>query len=477
MAIDFGFLNALSGTKNWDAIRNDKRAALMYQQGANQLAEQKNKENEAAAAEVQKYQPAIQDMPVLPQGLERIKALSDTLKGPIAEGIKESNGDLEKWIKTRGMVDLHNYINTIYHHPTTQKELQNAVSKAHWQADQQAGLTERLLNPDGTQRNTFSSQLQDYENGKTDTLNYSGGFKAGKFDDSVFTKEFGGPNHYQPKPVDAKDYVSKAYQQLIDGGMNPTDARQQAITMGANYKQHVDSKGTPLYWKNLEYTPNMRLTEMKIKKMQQAGLMNEGGSYLARVYNNLATQSGSNADGSVKNYLPDVRYLHQVAGNLGFEMDEKNGGIKNVPLMTARGPVFSADFSQKIDFSGLDGKDVVVKPTNLLRKTGPDGKPQVFMGFTVSEGKDAANSTTVDGGALRSAPFNPFTRSHPAAGEKTVNGKHEFTVFQEIPYNETTVSSPKEQTKSAQQALSVGIQDQKFSEMLQDLDTEQDTGE
>ena len=275
MAIDFGFLNALSGTKNWDAIRNDKRAALMYQQGANQLAEQKNKENEAAAAEVQKYQQAIEDMPVLPQGLERIKALSDTLKGPIAEGIKESNGDLEKWIKTRGMVDLHNYINTIYHHPTTQKELKNAVSKAHWQADQQAGLTETLLNPDGTQRTPFGSQLQDYESGKIDSLNYGGGFKPGKWDEKFVGQTYGSANRYKPVSVrDEKEYASLMYEQLVAGGMEPLHARQQAMGGGSVYQQRLANGGPALQYKHDNWTPQDMLAMAKLKKLSEQG----GGS-------------------------------------------------------------------------------------------------------------------------------------------------------------------------------------------------------
>ena len=252
MALDFGLLTGLSGKKNWDVVRQQKKDAIAYQTALNAMQEKEISEQQAQQAAMAEYMNTVNSLPVLKPGMERIQEIEKTqLRPQIAEKIKKYGGDLVAYMKVEGGSDMRNYLNSLVNNPVTQKEILNAKQVGLWEADRKAGLMERMhFDPTtGVPIGTMEEQLQKYANGEIDAINYMGAFKPQEFDETVFSKEYGSSNRYKARQVTERDYLDRAFRELVGKGMKEKDAMQQAMMLTSNYKKHLDSKGAPLMYK------------------------------------------------------------------------------------------------------------------------------------------------------------------------------------------------------------------------------------
>ena len=183
--IDWGFLGALAGRKNFDALKQEKlrEIALVEQQNAikqNQIAQ-----NEAAQQGISQYLDTINQLKVLPQGLERIKEVDKTLRENITKGIMDSKGDVRKWLMSGGTKVLNEYKNNLVNNEVTQREIGNAYQTNKWLADKQAGLQEEYSFDEKGNPITFQDQYQKYQKGEIDKLDYKGAFKLPEYKSTI----------------------------------------------------------------------------------------------------------------------------------------------------------------------------------------------------------------------------------------------------------------------------------------------------
>ena len=92
MRLDYGFLSALSGRRNWDSIKAEKQRELQYQTMLNTTQEQENRSQQEKAAAIQNYLNTASSLKVLPRGLQRIQEVDQNLRQPIVENIKKYGG-------------------------------------------------------------------------------------------------------------------------------------------------------------------------------------------------------------------------------------------------------------------------------------------------------------------------------------------------------------------------------------------------
>jgi hypothetical protein len=249
---DWGVLSALRGRTDWNTIRGDKQRDLQYQAVINHMQEQKNAEQMQKQQAINEYMQTAGNLNVLPKGMERIRAIDDELRQPIIEKIKKYGGDLDKYWKVEGQSDMQNYLNNLLHHPTTVKEIMNASNFSRWQADKQAGMQELtdIDSATGKPVNFFEEQVHKYNLGDTDELNYKGGYKAGKTDETIFGKLYGDQDRYKAVPVGAVDFYDTKFRELMDAGLSEPAAKHQASLMTSSYKENYLNKGKPLYYKS-----------------------------------------------------------------------------------------------------------------------------------------------------------------------------------------------------------------------------------
>lgn len=257
MAVDWSVLGALRGRDNFDQLRADKQRDLSYQQVMNTMQEEDNRNQEQKQAAINQYLQTANNLQVLHPDMERIQAINEPLVQGIAENIKKYNGDLDKYWKVQGQVDMQQYLNQLMHHPTTAKGLMNASNASRWQADQQAGLQEHgEIDPTtGQLVKPFEGKLHDFLQGKTDELSYDGAFKPAKTDETIFSKLYGSTNPYKKVPVGVQDYADTKYRELRDAGLNDKAAKQQSSMMAGSYAAHLKSNGTPLLYKSDTWHP------------------------------------------------------------------------------------------------------------------------------------------------------------------------------------------------------------------------------
>lgn len=252
MPLDFGTYRALSGKKNWDAIRADKQMALQYQQMTNKIQEDNLRAQAAARDQIQAAFSEGAKLGLLEPGRERVKEIDLSLRPQIAEKIKQYNGDLDKYMRIEGMNDLQGYLNNLLHHPTTVEELNNYAQKLQSDKDRSEGLISRFETDPvtGEPIDTIDSQLDRYFKGETTRLNYKGAFKPAKAKLDVFGNRYGYSDKYKARDVSALDVANEVYQQAISGGLNERDARQQAIIEAANYERGIKNGGAPIRFKH-----------------------------------------------------------------------------------------------------------------------------------------------------------------------------------------------------------------------------------
>lgn len=251
MAVDFGILSALRSRDDWGAIKQEKQKELQYQSVINSMLEDDVAEQEQKQQAIQQYMDVANKLEVLPSGMDRIKEqVDEPLKRGLAEKIKKYGGDLDKYWKVEGQVDMQNYLNQLLNNPTTVREMMNASAAARWQADKQAGrqevgevdpLTGQLVSP-------FEQKLHEYNAGNIDKLDYEGAFDLPDFDTKVFQENYGDPKDpYRVVPVGGETFRTYAFTEFKKKGLDDRKAKQAADMYAAQYGQALKQPGFQPY--------------------------------------------------------------------------------------------------------------------------------------------------------------------------------------------------------------------------------------
>lgn len=243
---DWGFLSAISGKNNWSAIRQEKAMDLQRVALQNQLLQQRNNREQEAIGDMQNYLAQVNNIHVLDPDAQKINAYNEELKKPLREGLMKYKGDARMWLDSGGRVELQKYLQALKEGEPTKRGLMNALNYSKSIADQQKGLSYRptVWDANGVQQvGEFEQNYNDYLSGKTDRLNYRGGYEAPKGEPM---KDFGdtyGQDRFVAEPVDPQ----AVYQYWLDKGANlpPRDRQHAALQKTKEYMENLKSGGAP----------------------------------------------------------------------------------------------------------------------------------------------------------------------------------------------------------------------------------------
>jgi hypothetical protein len=409
--IDWGFLGALAGRKNFDALKQEKlrEVALVDQQ--NNILQNRVAQNEAAQQGISQYLDTINQLKVLPQGLERIKEVDKSLRENITKGIMDSKGDVRKWLMSGGTKVLNEYKNNLVNNEVTQREIGNAYQTNKWLADKQAGLQEEYSFDEKGTPITFQDQYQKYQDGKIDKLDYKGAFKLPEYK-STIPDRYAYMDKEKAKWADEKDVFNDAYQQFKD---LPENQRKQAAwhhTM--DYVKRVQSGAAPYQFKHDQRDPlKDELDRSRIAKNYSGvakdraaigALQQQQASFLAswnkgEIRPN-ATETIVDQNGKAIGKIPYMQLDNNTFGNWaslsGIEMKDgeaTNSGksaIKNMELYDMTGKVINLSNAQE------GGIQKVQLADSRAYKLGNDPRPFVKMYVHLDE-KNGMEHVQYDG--------------------------------------------------------------------------------
>lgn len=250
--IDWGFLGAISGRKNFDALKQEKLREVALVQQQNAILENRIAKQEAAQQGVSEYLDTINNLKVLPQGLERIKEVDKSLRENVTQGLMDAKGDVRKWLMSGGTKVLNEYKKNLVNNEVTQREIGNAYQTNRWLADKQAGLQEEYNFDEKGQPYGFEQQYQKYKNGEIDSLNYSGAFKLPEYK-STIPERYAFTDKEKGKSADPTDLYNDAYMQFKD--LPEKQRRQAAWHKAMEYTQALQSGAAAYEFKHDQRDP------------------------------------------------------------------------------------------------------------------------------------------------------------------------------------------------------------------------------
>lgn len=250
--IDWGFLGAISGRKNFDALKQEKLREVALVQQQNSILENRIAKQEAAQQGVSEYLDTINNLKVLPQGLERIKEVDKSLRENVTQGLMDAKGDVRKWLMSGGTKVLNEYKKNLVNNEVTQREIGNAYQTNRWLADKQAGLQEEYNFDEKGQPYGFEQQYQKYKNGEIDSLNYSGAFKLPEYK-STIPERYAFTDKEKGKSADPTDLYNDAYMQFKD--LPEKQRRQAAWHKAMEYTQALQSGAAAYEFKHDQRDP------------------------------------------------------------------------------------------------------------------------------------------------------------------------------------------------------------------------------
>ena len=252
MGLDFGGLAALSGVQPWQEIREERNRDSQRIAVLNAMSQQKNQQQQVAAQEIQQHLDTVGQIKVLSQDRDRIKAKNDALQEEIQNGIRNSHGNLQKYLETGGKTALQAYRNNLLESDEVQQGLKNSLMHNMATDAQMKGQTLRPTawqQGDKQVQGSYADNYAAFQKGDTHELNFAGGYEEPTGDPA---KEFGerfGNAEGKPQVAGAKDVYDYWKNTPKGKGMTEQDheivARQKAQAYAAQHGMNGEQGGYP----------------------------------------------------------------------------------------------------------------------------------------------------------------------------------------------------------------------------------------
>lgn len=410
---DWGVLTALQGQNNWQQRRYERQRETQLMMAQNQLLEQELGKQMQSAAAIDEYMQTISQVKALEPDVEKVRQKEQQLRQTIQSGVAKYGGNVKKYLLSGGINELNKYRRTLLDSPEVQTALSNSANYNEFLKDRKEGLTGRFtswkdINTGETKQGTFEQQYQDFAAGNTPTLNYRGGFKMPKFDETIFTKFYGNQNRtYQP--VSADDYYRAAFDQFAD--LNAEDRQSAAMLHTQNYVDRLKNKATPLHWKFDDPLDRQVKLSLIAKNRADAQAASIPEYYTNVLRSNQVTnpiipadnrnnplqikmQDGSNV--GLFSYLMPTDFSERIASNFGLLL--KDGQVQNKDNLVSMNNFYTID-GRKVDLSGVDVNSILsAVPMNQVIELN-DGKnvKRKGLAFTITLSEGAAENARIGG--------------------------------------------------------------------------------
>lgn len=243
---DYGTFLSLSGRKDWNVVRADRQNALLYQKQMNADLQNRIQQEAQSRAGVQEYMAQLNQASVLEGDLERVKGVEAEQRKKIVEGLKKAGGDYNKFLLGEGSGILNNYYQNVMQSKEMQGAINNKLTFAQGSLDTYMGRKQRpteVTLKDGTKKQvTFEEQLQMFDNGEIDRLEYKGSVVPTdlvKIQQAI--QQTFGKDPYTRKAATREDI----YEYATRFGAEDWEANQLADSYEAG---QIDGAETPIYF-------------------------------------------------------------------------------------------------------------------------------------------------------------------------------------------------------------------------------------
>lgn len=369
--IDWGFLGAISGRKNFDALKQEKLREVALVQQQNAILDDRIAKQNIAEQGVSEYLDTINNLKVLPQGLERIKEVDKYLRQNVTQGLMDAKGDVRKWLMSGGTKVLNEYKKNLVNNEVTQREIGNAYQTNRWLADKQAGLQEEYNFDEKGQPYGFEQQYQKYKNGEIDILNYSGAFKMPEYK-STIPERYAFIDKEKGKIADETDVYNDAYMQFKD--LPEKQRRQAAWHKTMEYRQALQAGAAPYIFKVDQRDPlKDALMESQTAKnysgiakdKAEIGALQQLQSRLQAIQNGQVPPDGNqpfvNTDDGQEFAIPysnlDANSNKHTIDLAGFDMDKDGFFTESSRVLLKTRKMTSAD-GKDVDFSNVEDGEI-----------------------------------------------------------------------------------------------------------------------
>lgn len=392
---DWGILSALSGVNNWNAIRAEKQRELQLVALQNAMMEQEQQKQLQSGAAVEEYLQTVSKIKALEPDMARIKTKNTELVKEIQEGVKNSEGNVKKYLLGGGINALNKYRQTLLDSEEVQTGLMNAFNHNRYIADVQAGMTPRSVswtdNTGADVEGDYATQFNEYNKGNVRRLNYQGAYKRPQYDAREHFAKFYGNDRYKQQPVGERELFTYIFEAAKKDGLSDRDATAFAVRETKIYGDQTAKGMTPFYFK---YDDPLA----KQEKLSRIGYYNaktaavkaaqEGVSFYSMLLNsNQETQPivlADNAkaptpvksiygDGHLYNYNLPSGFASTFAQGQGYMLDKgkivNKSNISNQASYTMSG--------RRLDFSNVGDNEIVSAepiPTVVDLTVGGDNK-------------------------------------------------------------------------------------------------------
>lgn len=432
--IDWGFLGAISGRKNFDTLKQEKLREIALVQQQNSILQNRIAQQSAAEEGISQYLDTINNLKVLPEGLERIKEVDKTLRENVTKGIMDSKGDIRKWLMSGGTKVLNEYKKNLVNNEVTQREIGNAYQTNRWLADKQAGLQEEYNFDEKGQPYGFEQQYQKYKNGEIDSLNYTGAFKLPEYK-STIPERYAFIDKEKGKTADETDVYNDAYMQFKD--LPEKQRRQAAWHKTMEYRQALQAGAAPYIFKVDQRDPlkdaeaYARINKLKwstAKDKASIGALQQLQSRLQAIQNGQVPPDGNqpfvNTDNGQEWSIPysnlDANSNEHTLDLAGFKVDKDGNFVESSKNLLKTKKMLSADGGD-VDFSNVPDKEIKksqAADTKIYYKEDANGKVVPYRLVRTIMTEKGAEAATFNGKPIEGESWGQSNINKPPLSKR-----------------------------------------------------------
>lgn len=340
---DFGLYSGLMRKSNiFETKAANRQMEIGLAERMDQRAQVKLERQAAADAKIQEFYDTVNQLDVLEQDKERISAADKRYRTDVINGIRQYNGDVDKFLLTGGAGTLAAYRNNLMASEEVTGAIANKTNYAQWMNAQANGLWVKdvgvdvdVFNPDGTVTKERQIVPMDqawgmFEKGQIEKLPWDGAEQDIDVGPDAFQSLFKDPRN--PYSQDTHVAPQDVYLWVRERG----GSHEQATAKMEKYEQYVSQGGTEWRYKS---------GDMMQKKIQEAQLRNMNQQYKmnqAKMSQEMGKTNVLDFQARIRNAAPgeDIKLLPEeekfFANQFGFVWDEDTGQYKttrNVEVM------------------------------------------------------------------------------------------------------------------------------------------------
>lgn len=435
MALDFAIYEGFRTRPRLDREVAAKRENIQYLQGIASLAQQRQQQQVQAERAVAETTAIYDQIKSLNRDKEALVSLVEEEEAKIISGIAKSGGDPYKYLNSGGYSSLKQYHSNIQN----SEQMNVLVANKQKQAAYMEALSKgemplpTMMNINGKEQVvSFGQQLQMYENGEIDQLQWRGAQKPVQIDPLALLKIPNPDNPLKSRFVTTEEYQSM----LIAKGQDPILASQIAVASTVN-----GTKRTNLRFGVNEAAIRQRMGSSR-KTLDSYDMFTNVPEYFHMLKTTTVAEDMVDQNGNPVNFSNLGE--GETANFNGWYKMRKEGGVQDRILSTSRfltktdrgleirlseGQVMETRTGQKFRVAKGRGGTYLLKgnPETIMRASGVVGKRngqvmqkatdgQSYMSFQMSELSDDAMSEmfeTMDGEPVYRSSIWAFDRATP----------------------------------------------------------------